>query len=163
MQDRISVLTLRHLKYGWCSFSIYLALGLMLEGLHGFKADWYLGDDGATRRLMFTLAHAHGALFGLAHIVLAVNLRFLEHAPPARLFFSSYLFTVGSILLPLGFFLGGIQTYGGDPGVLVLLSPIGALLLVSACCLFTICVLSLRATDFGENQNVKTPDKAKRK
>jgi hypothetical protein len=33
------------------------------------------------------------------------------------------------ILLPLGFFLGGVVTYGGDPGLGVWLVPIAALLL----------------------------------
>jgi hypothetical protein len=34
-----------------------------------------------------------------------------------------------AILLPAGFFLGGVVTYGGDPGLGVWLVPIGAFLL----------------------------------
>ena len=35
-------------------------------------------------------------------------------------------------LMPLGFLLGGITVYGGDPGLPVLLSPIGGLLVAFA-------------------------------
>jgi membrane protein DedA with SNARE-associated domain len=34
------------------------------------------------------------------------------------------------ILFPVGFFLGGVVTYGGDPGLGIWLVPIAALLLV---------------------------------
>jgi hypothetical protein len=34
-----------------------------------------------------------------------------------------------SILMPAGFFLGGVVTYGGDPGLGIFLLPIGAFLL----------------------------------
>ncbi len=37
-----------------------------------------------------------------------------------------------SILLPGGFFLGGIAFYGGDPGLGILLVPVGAVLLIAA-------------------------------
>jgi hypothetical protein len=37
-----------------------------------------------------------------------------------------------SVLLPGGFFLGGLFLYGGDPGLGVLLVPLGALLLLVA-------------------------------
>ena len=35
-----------------------------------------------------------------------------------------------TILLPGGFFLGGIVIYGGDPGVGILLSPVGAVMIM---------------------------------
>ena len=37
-----------------------------------------------------------------------------------------------SLLLPGGFFLGGIRFYAGDPGVGVALVPIGAVLMIYA-------------------------------
>jgi hypothetical protein len=37
-----------------------------------------------------------------------------------------------TVILPGGFLLGGVVVYGGDPGVSVLLVPIGALLLLAA-------------------------------
>jgi hypothetical protein len=40
-----------------------------------------------------------------------------------------------SILLPGGFFLGGVGFYGGDPGLDILTVPVGAALLVIAVCL----------------------------
>jgi hypothetical protein len=42
------------------------------------------------------------------------------------------LLVAASILLPVGFFLGGVQFYGGDPGLGVLVVPIGAVLLLAA-------------------------------
>ena len=43
------------------------------------------------------------------------------------------MLTAGLIAMPLGFFLGGIWTYGGDPGIGILLVPIGAVLMLIAC------------------------------
>jgi len=37
-----------------------------------------------------------------------------------------------TLLMPAGFFLGGVVFYGGDPGVGILLLPIGAVLLLVA-------------------------------
>ena len=62
----------RHLRFGWGSLFIFLCLGLTLELFHGFKVSSYLDVSNATRRLMWTLAHAHGALLGLIHIATAV-------------------------------------------------------------------------------------------
>ena len=49
-------------------------LGVFLETLHGFKAGFYLDASSATRRLMWTLAHAHGTLLSLVHLALAAFL-----------------------------------------------------------------------------------------
>ena len=59
---------LRHLRLGWISLFVFIALGAVLESMHGFKVDWYLNVSNETRRLMFTLAHSHGALLGILHI-----------------------------------------------------------------------------------------------
>jgi hypothetical protein len=37
-----------------------------------------------------------------------------------------------TVLLPLGFFWGGFVFYAGDPGLFIVLVPIGALLLFAA-------------------------------
>jgi hypothetical protein len=37
-----------------------------------------------------------------------------------------------TLLIPAGFFLGGVFVHGGDPGVGVLLVPVGAALLFAA-------------------------------
>src|SRR6516162_5777746 len=68
----------RHLRIGWWSVLVFLTLGIALELLHGFKAGWYLDVSNSTRRLMFTLAHAHGTLLGLLNIAFAVS---LSHVP----------------------------------------------------------------------------------
>ena len=54
----------RHMKFGWWSLCLFMLLGFFLEYLHGFKVDYYLNVGNEMRRLMFTLAHAHGTLFG---------------------------------------------------------------------------------------------------
>ena len=78
---------------------------------------------------MWTLAHAHGTLLGLIHIAFAVSLPSLG-AINHRLV--SRALTAASVLLPGGFFLGGVQFYAGDPGLGVVLVPVGAALLLSA-------------------------------
>ena len=122
----------RHMCIGWWSLLAFLTLGGVLETLHGFKVGWYLDVSNEARRLMWTLAHAHGTLLGLLHIAFATTLRAqgVEEAPWRR--WASSCLTGATILLPGGFFLGGLITYGGDPGLGVLLAPPGAALLVIA-------------------------------
>ena len=54
---------------------ILILLGLALELLHGFKIQWYLAVANDTRRLLWTLAHAHGVLLGVVNVVYALSLR----------------------------------------------------------------------------------------
>jgi hypothetical protein len=122
----------RHLRFGWWSLLVFLTLGLGLEALHGFKVGWYLNVDHSTRRLMLTLAHAHGVLLALVHIAFALTVRILPASSLVRVRFASPCLIAASVLLPGGFALGGIFVYGGDPGLGVLLSPVGALLLFLA-------------------------------
>ncbi len=126
-----SSLVARHLRYGWCSLLLFICLGVVLESLHGFKVAWYLDVGTEPRRLMWRLAHAHGTFLSLVHIAYAATL----HARPNVAFatsFASAALIAASILMPAGFFLGGTVIYGGDPGVGILLLPVGALLLVTA-------------------------------
>jgi hypothetical protein len=122
----------RHLRFGWWSMWCYLTLGILLESMHGFKVGWYLGVDNETRRLMWTLAHAHGALLGLVHIAFAMTLPALVPSFAARRRAVSNLLIAASFLLPGGFFLGGIVVFGGDPNPAVLLAPVGALFMLIA-------------------------------
>ena len=103
----------------------------MLETLHGFKVGAYLDVSNDTRRLMWTLAHAHGTLLGVVHLGFAFTLRHLDPDAPSIRSASSALIGA-SVVLPAGFFLGGIRFYAGDPGVGVALVPIGAVLLIYA-------------------------------
>jgi hypothetical protein len=122
----------RHLRFGWWSLLFFLTLGFVLETLHGFKIGWYLDVSNETRRLMWTLAHAHGALLSLIHIVFGLTLRGLgDNASDGRSLASVCLIGA-SILLPGGFLLGGIVIYSGDPGIGIFLVPVGALLLFVA-------------------------------
>lgn len=117
----------RHQRIGWWSLAIFASLGLALETLHGLKVGLYLDVGNDTRRLMWTLAHAHGALVGVLHVVYGLTLR---HTASSRL--TSQCLTLAGLLLPAGFFLGGIDAQGGDPGLGILLVPPGGLLLVTA-------------------------------
>lgn len=124
-------LTNRHLRFGWSCLLVFLTFGLVLEALHGFKVDLYLNVANETRRLMWTLAHAHGTLLSLVNIAFGLTLAVRRVAMP-RGTFASRALIAATILLPGGFFLGGLVIYGGDPGLGVLLVPIaGALLLVA--------------------------------
>ena len=57
----------RNLRFGWWSLLVFLCVGAVLEALHGFKIGWYVDVGNETRRLMFTLAHAHGTLLALVN------------------------------------------------------------------------------------------------
>ncbi len=110
-----------HLRFGWASLFAWLTLGLVLEALHGFKIGWYLDVGSETRRLMFTLAHAHGALLALVNIAAGLTAR------AGAVEIDSAALRRGAVLLPLGFLLGGIVTHDGDPGLGIVLVPVGGI------------------------------------
>ncbi len=117
----------RNLRFGWWSLLVFLSLGGALETLHGFKIGWYVDVGNETRRLMFTLAHAHGTLLALINIAAGLTARKVDRFElrPSV----SFALIWAAILLPAGFFLGGIVIYDGDPGLGVWLVPVGAILL----------------------------------
>lgn len=135
-----------HLRWGWWSLLTFLALGTFLESLHGFKAGFYLDAANEIRRLMWTLAHAHGALLSLVHLALAGFLNAHPAWPHASRRLASRALMAGSILLPAGFFLGGLFVYGGDPGVGIYLVPIGAVFLLLAVFLAARASLGMKIT-----------------
>jgi hypothetical protein len=121
-------LTRRHLRFGWMLLCVSLPAGLVLEALHGLKVEMYLGPDNELRRLLWTLAHAHGTLLALANIAYAFTAsRLTLHDGLA-----SRMLIAGAILLPAGFLGGGVVTYGGDPGPTIVLAPVGGLMLAAA-------------------------------
>ena len=122
----------RHLRFGWWSLLIFATLGLVLESLQGFKVRAYLDVSNDTRRLMWTLAHAHGTLLAAINILFGLTLRAATPAAMPRVRLTSAGLIAAGILLPLGFFLGGVVFYSGDPGLGVLLVPIGGVLLLVA-------------------------------
>ena len=122
----------RHLRVGWWSLFWFGVGGLVLETLHGFKVPAYLDAANDARRLTWTLAHAHGTLLGIVHVLFAVSLRtFPEFALTQRRLVSAALIWA-TVLLPGGFLLGGVFVYGGDPGFGVLAVPFGAVLFLLA-------------------------------
>ena len=123
----VAELANRNLRFGWWSLLIFLSLGAVLETLQGFKIGWYVDAGNETRRLMFTLAHAHGTLLAVVNIAAGLTARIVDRFTlrPSV----SFALIWAAILLPAGFFLGGIVIYDGDPGLGVWLVPIGAALL----------------------------------
>ncbi len=130
--DKQPDLVRRHLLFGWWSLLVFLSLGLGLESLHGFKVGWYLDVANEARRLTWTLAHAHGTLLGLIHLGFAWSLTSVAVASERRRSAASLCLIAASVLLPGGFFLGGLVVHAGDPGLGVLLSPVGGALLFCA-------------------------------
>ena len=122
----------RHLRFGWAQLLLFLLLGIVLEAMHGFKVGWYLNAGEETRRLLLTLAHAHGVLLGLVNIAFAATLHAMPRLDLRACRLGSPMLLAASILMPTGFLLGGVVTYGGDPGVGVFLLGPGAALLALA-------------------------------
>ena len=124
-------LAAKHLRLGWWMLFFFAALGLTLEGLHAFKVPIYLNADQSVRRLMWTLAHAHGAALGIINIALGVSLA-TDRMTLSRPKLGSWCLIGASVLVPFGFFLGGLRTHGGDPSIGALLVPPGGVLLLIA-------------------------------
>lgn len=125
--DRLAA---QHTRFGWWALLVFLSLGIALEFLHGFKIGAYM--DVATRRHMWTLAHAHGTLLALVHLAFAATIPRLNAADVRWRQIASPCLHGATLTLPTGFFLGGIFIYSGDPGLGILLVPVGALLLLIA-------------------------------
>ena len=122
----------RHLIFGWWSLLVFAMLGLTLEALHGFKVRAYLDASNDTRRLLWTLAHAHGIGLALVHVVFGLMLRIVPDPAARNVPTISLALIVASVALPGGFFLGGIGFYAGDPGLGIALVPVGAAALLYA-------------------------------
>ncbi len=120
-----------HLVSGWGGLFLFAALGLVLESLHAFKVDSYLNADHEARRLLWRLAHAHGTLLSLVQIAFAWTLTRLPDTHfPKPMGLASGSLTSAWLLLPGGFFLGGIGATSADPSPAILLVPLGGLLLL---------------------------------
>jgi hypothetical protein len=132
IDDPLAMVVRRHLRFGWFSLLMFLTLGLVLEALHGFKVQAYLNVMNETRRLMWTLAHAHGTLLALANLAFAFTVSCTPAWLPRTRTFASYALAAASVLMPAGFFIGGVWIYAGDPGLGILLVPVGGLLLFAA-------------------------------
>ncbi len=116
----------RHLRMGWWGLAVFLAFGIALEGFHGFKLRTYLDPAWSARRLVWTLAHAHGTLLSLVNIAFALCVPWFEASRARSVSLASACLLVGTLVLPLGFFLGGMSVSGGDPGASIVVVPLGA-------------------------------------
>jgi hypothetical protein len=119
----------RHLRFGWWSLLVFITLGAVLETMHGFKIGFYLDVANETRRLMWRLAHAHRVLLAVIHIVFAATVRIVTDWSDRPRTTASRSLMAASLMLPGGFFLGGLVIYDGDPGLGIALVPPGAALL----------------------------------
>ena len=131
-EDSSAAYARRHLRFGWWSLLVFLVLGVVLEALHGFKVGAYLNVSNQTRRLLWTLAHAHGTLVAVVNIAFAFTVRSLPAWQPRPRGVASASLLGAGLALPAGFFLGGLFTYAGDPGLGILLVPLGGLMLFTA-------------------------------
>lgn len=110
---------------GWIGLAIWMSAGLLFEGLIGFRVPLYLADE--VRREMFRLGHAHGTLLNIILLLYGLCIRSGAVDLGAA---ASVCLRAGSILMPLGFVLGGAFHYESDPGALVFLAPLGGLLVI---------------------------------
>lgn len=116
-------------RVGFLLLAFSVPLGLTFEALHAMKVEVYLGS--ATRREMWTLAHAHGALLGLLLLVYA-SLAPAAIAEARARASVARLLVPGALAMPLGFLVGGVLNAEGDPSPGILLVPVGGVLLLVA-------------------------------
>ena len=112
------------LRQGWISVACWMVVGLLLEGLLGYKAPGYLGDP--QRRELFRLAHSHGVLLGVILIIAALTAE--RYGLPPRL--AQLALRIGAVMMPVGFLLAGVWHPEGDPGLAIWMVPPGALLVI---------------------------------
>ncbi|HEX9619031.1 MAG TPA: hypothetical protein VF989_02785 [Polyangiaceae bacterium] len=124
-----------HLRVGLWGLLLFALLGLGLEALHAYKAPLYLDVANETRRLLWRLGHAHGALLSLFNVVIALAVPRLHRKNPSRRRLGSRALVSATVLLPAGFWLAGLGAESGDAGAGIALVPAGAVLLAVA--LFT--------------------------
>lgn len=105
--------------FGWICFWIFF--GLLLDSFMGMKQLFYLANP--IRREMWRLAHTHGTLLTLVFVVYKQFHGITKKEHENMMF-------IGTILMPVGFFLGGIITTEIDPFVGIFLVPVGGLLFV---------------------------------
>lgn len=118
-------LVARHLKLGWWSLLVFLTMGGGLELLHALKVDFYVDVASDTRRLLWTLSHAHGTLLSLVHVGFAATVALTPSWTGTGRQMASRGLVLSLILVPGGFFLGGLFIHQGDPGLGIFLLPLG--------------------------------------
>ena len=132
VDQSLSLLGRRHVQIGWVGVLVFLTLGMALELFLGFRIGYYLDVDNETRRLMWRLAHAHGTLLALVNLAFGATCLVQCARPRLLARWASPLLAAATLLLPGGFFLGGLVLPRGEPGPGVFLVPAGALMLLVA-------------------------------
>jgi hypothetical protein len=116
-----------NLRAGFWALLVFAVLGLLLETFHALKIGLYLDVSNETRRLLFRLGHAHGALLGLVNVCYALAARSWPRLA-GKLAERSLLTAL--LLMPLGFVLGGVFAQQGDPGASIGLAVAGGVALL---------------------------------
>ncbi len=128
---RVSSFITTHVLWGVSGLFLYALLGVGLEFLLAYKVPAFVDVASSERRLLFRLAHAHGTLLSLLQLGFAFILTQKKTSTIGRrLRLASGALSAGTLLIPAGFFLGGLDARSGDPGLLVALVPGGAFLLL---------------------------------
>jgi hypothetical protein len=126
--DDVERLVTRHLRAGLWGLFVFVLLGAVLETLHATKAPSFVDAGQETARMLLRLAHAHGTLVSLVHVVYALAVRARPALATPTI---SACLLAALVLLPAGFLLGGLRAHGGDPGLGIVLVPPGAVALAA--------------------------------
>ena len=113
------------IRQGWISLALWIAFGILIEGFSAFRSPAYLDDP--VRREMFRLAHAHGTLLNIVLLVAAICAR-LDLIRLGRM--TSLGLCSAAVLLPAGFLFAGLWHFKDEPGLAIVLVPVGAVLLL---------------------------------
>jgi hypothetical protein len=126
-----------HQRSGWTALLIFSLLGIGLEMLLAWKAPFLIDATHTERRHLLRLGHAHGTLLSLLQLGFCTT---LPHLQPERVTvrLTSRCLLGALLLLPAGFILGGATAGEGDPGLPILLVPLGAFLLVCGVMILTV-------------------------
>lgn len=111
--------------HGLVGIAVWMSFGLLLEGLIAFRIPDYLSDP--VTREMFRLAHAHGTLLSLVLVAVGLTGRSGYIAAPN---IGKMALHIGSVVMPVGFMLGGIGNYESDPNPLVFFAPLGGIMVI---------------------------------
>ena len=113
-----------NLRFGWIALAFFIAMGLFLESLHLVKLPFYFEVE--IRRELWTLGHAHGARLAIVNIVFDLCARQLDWSG-GRVRWAGRLFIAAGVLVPAGFFLGGVGNSESDPSLWIVMTPLGGL------------------------------------
>lgn len=122
--DSLQAAIRTQLIIGWSALALFMIGGLLLEALHLFKSAAYF--EVAIRRELWVLAHAHGAVLAIVNLCAGFTLR----STRSPSFGSFWMLRLALVLMPAGFFLGGISPAEADPSLWIVLTPIGAALAI---------------------------------